>query len=216
MKHGEDPHCRPDIVKRARARLAAGFYDVDEVVDGALEAGGIRLLWEDLCRCPVGAGSQYRDAVSSFLPAIFKDTFDEAYVGVELGNSGARIDVELPLRIEGLSGLPLWDRWASDYGIRSVLVEVKNEEKKAAVEDAKQLIGDLVVAGRGRFGLLIARNGFSSAAVRYMGQVAKATPYLIIPLSHGKLYELCKLSANGPEAVCGALREVATELLQAA
>jgi hypothetical protein len=215
MKPGEDPQLRSDVVMRARARVAKGFYDEPETVDGALEVC-LQPLWDAVCHCPVGNGSGYRDAVSELLPALFPGTFDAANRGVEIGNCGARIDLELPLRLEALRELPLWGHWANEYGIRSVLIEVKNESGRAAVEDAKQLIGDLVVAGRGRFGFLVARRGFSTAAMRYMSQVAKIGTFLVVPLSEVHLADLCRLQARGPEAVCGALRATATQLLQVA
>lgn len=215
MKPGEDPHFRPDVVELARARVAAGFYDASEVLDGAVEASLPR-LWSAVTACPVGRGSLYRDAVAELLPELFEDTFDTANRAIEIGNCGARIDVELPLRLEALKKLPLWDHWASQYGIRSVLVEVKNEKRKAGPEDAKQLIGDLTVAGRGDLGLLVARRGFSRNAIRYMSSVAKRGRYLVIPLSEATLEELIAIRTSGPDAVCGALRSQVSRLLQAA
>src|SRR6185295_7838065 len=114
-------------------------------------------LHHNLDTCPIGDGARYRDCVKEACMYIWSDVFDGARTKAEQGNRGARIDIEFPVRLEALNGFSLFSQWAQWYGVRSVLAEVKNEKQAAVVSDAKQIVGDLVVARRGKLGFLIAR-----------------------------------------------------------
>lgn len=170
----------------------------------------------DIDGCPVGNGHKYRDLVAETLSKCLGDVVDVPLSLCEFPVSGGRGDIQLPLKIEVLQGRPLWQHWAHRYGIRSIIVESKNEKTQASVEDVSQLAGYLDQSGLGRFGILVARMGFSKNAVANLSAMARRGERLIIPIAHDQFRELGKASKKGMTATMEYLRRQETLLLQAA
>lgn len=206
---------REELVNATRKRVAEGFYDdpermgriADRIAESALR---------DLDSVPVGRGKQYCEAVCNSLVCACDGAVDPERTRVDFPNRGARGDIEMPLKLEQFDKLPLLSLWANRYGMQSIVVEVKNLRKPAAVEDAKQLVGDLAVAQRGRVGLLVARTGFTRAALRYMTELARLNQFLVLPCDHERIRSLVRLRAQGIKPVMSALCSIQVELLQAA
>jgi hypothetical protein len=161
----------------------------------------------DLDKCPIGEGHKYRDLVAESLTKSLGGVVDAPLSRKELGVSGGRADIELPIRIEALSNFPLWDHWARRYEIRSIVIESKNQ-------DIGQLERYLNHAGLGSFGIFVARKGFGRNALTNLAKIAKDGDRLILPLDHEGLHQLAKASraGNGMEY----LRRQETLLLQQA
>ena len=206
---------RSDLVQRAKEGIRSSYYDdptnLVRIADHIVDA-----LWRDIDSIPVGAGREYRDGVRTVCSRLWDALLDAPNSDVEVANCGARIDIEFPLRLEALNSFSLFKQWAEWYNIRSVLVEVKNERRVAGVQDAKQIVGDVAVAQRGRFAFLIARSGFSRPAMRYMGELARQGNYLIVPLSHEDLRLLLRKRIAGCAATMELLRIRQSDLLRAA
>ncbi len=205
---------RWDRVKKARNRIAAGHYDNDAFFGRILSPRRLDRILFELDECPVGQGHQYRDLVAESLSKILESVVDTPLSRREVPAAGGRADIELPLRTERLDAFPLWDRWAERYQIRSILVETKNEQAQASVQDVSQLAGYFGSTSLGRFGVLVARNGFARNAVTNMAAMARIGASLIIPLNHGQLCELGRASRDGPGASMEYLRRRETLLLQ--
>lgn len=205
---------RWDRVAKARARIANGLYDDASVLDTILSPRRLDRIQFDLDHCQIGQGHQYRDLVAESLSKALADVVDVPMSRCEFQSAGGRGDIELPLRTEVLPDFPLWARWSTRYDVRNVIVETKNEKKQAGVEDVSQLAGYLNQLGVGRFGFLVARNGFSRNAMQNMSAVARRGDNLIIPLAHEHLSELGKASRKGPQATMEYLRRRETLLLQ--
>ena len=215
MATSSDGQPRSDLIERVNARLQEGFYEQSAVIDRTVE-----LLAADLQRnldsCPVGEGNAYRDRVRDVCEFVWSDVFDKANTQVEISNCGARIDIEFPIRLESLLSFPLLVQWVQRYGATSIFAEVKNEKRKAVISDAKQIVGDLAVARRGKVGFLVTRRGFTLATMRYLGALARCHEYLVLPLSHQDLGELIRRRLLGATATMEFLRIRQGELLQAA
>lgn len=205
---------RQDLVDAARKRVAEGFYDDPDRIGSITDAIADRVI-RDLDAVPVGHGKEYSDAVRTGLLCAWHGAVAPDSTCVDFPNRGARGDIDMPLQLERLDEFPLLVLWAHRYGMQSVVAEVKNERNPAAVEDAKQIVGDLAVARRGRVGLLVARHGFTRPALRYMSELARLGEFLVLPLDHQRLRSLVRLRAQSARAMMGALRLVQCELLQA-
>jgi hypothetical protein len=140
---------------------------------------------------------------------------DQALAREEFACSGARGDAELPIRIERLTDYPLWARWCDEYGIKSLVLEVKNMASPARVRDIQQTLAYLVVAKLGRLGMVVSRAGFTRAAIKYLGAIAQSDRYLILPLAHEELRDLAYVSSRAG-ACMAYLRRKATVLQRAA
>ena len=202
-------------VEKARARIERGLYDIPPVLDKILGSRGLDRVLNDFNKCLVGDGHRYRDLVAETISNCLSDVVDIPLSRIEFKSAGGRGDIDLPLRIEALNDKPLWTCWASKYDIRRIVLESKNEKAQAGVEDVSQLAGYLNQPGVGRFGLLVARNGFSRNAIENLSSMAKTNLNLIIPLDHDQLGELAKASRKGSMATMEYLRRRETLLLQA-
>lgn len=205
---------RRDRIRKARARIAAGHYDNDTVLDIMMSARRLDRILCALDVCPVGQGHLYRDLVAESLSKILGGIVDPSLSRTEIPASGGRVDIELPLRTESLNAFPLWNRWADRYQIRSILVETKNEKAQASVEDVSQLAGYLDATNLSQFGILVARNGFSKNAIQNIACMARHGKRLIIPLDHHQLRELGRASRAGATSSMQYLRRQETLLLQ--
>ncbi len=204
-----------DFVQRAQKKISRGLYDWPPDLDHALEQYLHRLL-SDLDAVPYGNGPRYQDAVQRVLSGTLDSVFDGPNSDIEVANRGARIDIEFPLRLEVLSKFPLFKQWTEWYEIRSILVEVKNERKRAGVGHAKQIVGDLAVAQRGGLAFLIARSGFTRPAMRYLGELAQQRNFMVLPLDHNDLRQVIENRASGYDATMTLLRVRQNELLRVA
>lgn len=205
---------RKELVERCRARIADGFYDSPEDLERILSPRLLDTILADLNGCPVGDGNAYRDLTAEFLGRCLGDVIDESLVKMEFPCHGGRGDIELPLRLEALHELPLWRLWAERYRATSVIVEVKNEAKKAATSAVQQIDSYLNLAGRGGLGMLVSRSGFTSDAIKQLSQIAKQGHKLILPIRHTDLGQLTKARRKGPRAVMEYVRRRQTLLLQ--
>ena len=204
---------RWDLVRKARARLAGGQYEPPSVLDAILSTRLLDAVLLDLDACPVGDGHRYRDLVAEVLSGALGEIVDEPLARKEIPAAGGRGDIELPLRLEKLDEFPLWNRWERRYDIRSVIVETKNEKRRGRVEDVSQLAGYFNATKLGRFGILVARKGFSSRAMQNMTDIARDGSSLILPLDHEDLHQLVKATQDGHGMEY--LRRRSTLLLQA-
>ena len=205
-----------DRVEKARDRIKRGLYDDPKVLDNILSPRRLNRIIADLNKCPIGDGHKYRDLIGETVSKCLSDVVDVPLSRREVAAAGGRGDIELPLRIEALIDLPVWARWADEYDMRSIVLESKNEKSQASVEDVCQLSGYLDTLGVGRFGLLVARKGFSRNATERLSSVARDSRNLIIPLDHEQIGQLAKASRKGSMATMEYLRRQETLLLQAA
>ena len=207
---------RWDRIRKARTRIEQGFYDDPAVLDKILAPRKLDRILKDLNKCPVGDGHQYRDLVAEVVSKCLSDVVDVPLSRREFKAAGGRSDIELPLRIEALTDLPVWSRWADKYDMRSIVLESKNEKHQSSVQDVSQLKGYLDLLGVGRFGLLVVRNGFSRNTIQNLSRVAKENRTLILPLDHEQLGELANASKDGSKATMEYLRRRETLLFQTA
>lgn len=205
---------RWDRVKKARARIEAGCYDNDTVLEQIFSPRRLDRILSDLQKCPVGQGHPYRDLIAESLSNILGDVVDTPLSRPEVPAAGGRADIELPLRTEMLPVFPLWESWARRYDVRSILVEAKNEQSQAGVEDVSQLAGYFGSTNLSQFGILVARKGFSKNAYENLATMARAGKSLIIPLSHDDLGQLARASKDGLDESMRYLRRRETLLLQ--
>jgi hypothetical protein len=203
-------------VERARTRIEQGCYDSPAVIDSILASRRLDRILNDLERCPIGEGHAYRDLVAEALANCLSDVVDVPLVRREVAVEGGRADIELPLRIEALEGLPLWRQWVQAYRLRSIMVETKNEKNQAVVADVSQLTAYLSQGSFGRLGMLVTRRGFTANAMRSLAATAKRGEFLIIPMTQEHLQGMAVASEIGSGATTEFLRRRATLLLQAA
>ncbi len=207
---------RWDRVAKARARIERGHFDAPAALQYILSERRLDRILADFDQCPLGDGHQYRDLVAETVSKCLSEVVDVPLSRKEFKAAGGRADIDLPLRVEALNELPLWARWATKYDMRSIVLESKNEKAQASHEDVSQLAGYLNESGVGRFGLLVARNGFSRNAIATLSSIAKGNRSLIIPLDHEQIRELAKASRKGSMATMEYLRRRETLLLQSA
>lgn len=205
-------------VARVRPSLKAGFCDDAILRDilGYRDGRCVNAILADIEGCRIGEGNEYQNLVAELLTECFVEVVDAPLVTSDFHAEGGRGDIELPLRTERLGNYHLWSRWQELYDIISIIVETKNQRRKATVRDVAQTKGYLDVANRGRFGMLISRSGFSANAIVRLGAIAFNTRHLILPLAHSDLRYLAHASLEGSDATMELLRRKATWLIQAA
>lgn len=207
---------RKDRIAIARKRIANGTYDAPGVLDAILSSRLLDQVLSDLDIVPIGAGHAYRDIVSECLASSLLHVVDVPLSRTEFAAGGGRGDIDLPVKTEVLGSYPLWDHWARRYDVRSIVVETKNEKKKASFEDIGQLEGYFDHTKLGRLGIFVARKGFSANARKRLGTLARDGAKLIIPFDQFALKEFARASAQGPERSMEYLRRQETLLIQAA
>lgn len=212
---GNQAHLRWDRIAKARARLEAGFYDDPQILDAILD----RCLDDiivDVVNCPVGDGHRYRDIAAEAISVSLGQVVDPFLMRKEFSSQGGRGDIELPVRTESLSEYPLWDSWSRRFGIRSIVVEIKNTRSHASVRDIQQTLAYLVTSRLGRFGMTVSRSGFSRGARKQLRAIAASDDYLVLPFDQDDLEALLRVSGRGADATMEFLRRKETLLLQAA
>lgn len=154
--------------------------------------------------CAIGDGDRYEELVLSALLLIFGDLVDQENQGTQVEIGGGFADIELYFCDEMLVRIPYWSIWRTEYGIRSILVEVKNEKKKSQHKHVCQLKNYLELHKRGRFGLLVSRSGFSRNAFNtfkeYNESKENKNDYLLLPITHEDLKYLLSLSLEEDKA----------------
>lgn len=208
------PVIRWDRIAKARALVESGFMD-DPDVQQELLVRSLDPLIEALDKCPIGDGNQYRDVVASALGAALAEVVDVPLMRKEVSINGGRADIELPVRIERLDVNPVWASWHRRYELRCVVVESKNLRGPSRNEDVSQLVGYLQGGGRGRFGMLVSRNGFTRNAFTTLSATAKMGSHLVIPFDNKELCAFVKMSGKSSQKASEFLRRKETLLLQA-
>ena len=81
----------------------------------------------------VNGAARVWDAVTGELTfvQIIPELFDTALMRKEVAVRGGKVDLELPFRIESLPRFPVMQAWQNRYLSSGILVEVKNERKRA-------------------------------------------------------------------------------------
>ncbi len=175
-------------------------------------------LSRDLVRqidaCPVGDGNEFREFVLRFLSTMLGPVVDRSFVRGEFPLIGGSGDGELTLCTERLSQYPLWQEWSRRYDIRCVMLEAKNLKRRAQPIAISQTLGNLVSGGRGRFGLLVSRNGFTNCALARLSLLARQGQFLILPLDQKALRDWS--DSQSPMQSMQFLRRIESELLRAA
>lgn len=163
--------------------------------------------------CPLGDGKIYENLTFHATKAIFDGITDKYLACQQFSSEGGRGDIELPFCTEMLPEYPCWNAWSYQYEIKSILVEVKNTANEATPDDVGQIKRYLDTAKRGRFGILVSRNGFSDGAKKTLRSYTTDN-YLILPLDHNDLKQLLKLSLESSLKVARYLRRKETLLLR--
>jgi hypothetical protein len=201
-------------VTRARSLLESGFYDDPRLYSDYLTRSALDRLLTDINNCPIGDGNRYRDIVAETLVRTLRQIVDTPFVQKEFQCHGGRGDIELPLRSEVLPKFPVWEKWSNCFAIRCVVIECKNLSKPASVGDIHQALSYLVTGDRGRFGMVVARNGFSSPARQQLAAIARTNYYLILPLSSDDLCKFAQTVVTGDKCAMTFLRRQETLLAQ--
>ncbi len=191
-------------VEKAEAFIEAGFYDdpwiLEQVWHHSLKKTPYRRLCEAILACPKGDGAKFQDLTAEALANILDDLIDEYFILPEFPSGGGRGDIELPFRMENVSGRPLWEQWSRRYGIRSIIVEAKNWQRPAGVSAGFQTSGYLETAHRGCFGFVVSRYGFTDPEWKNLGAIANGENKLVLPLDQRDLCFLMHLKAQNKKA----------------
>lgn len=205
------------IPLRILSFLKSGFYADPEIQGYILEHPRVygRLMMDVADSCPVGNGMEYQRIATKIFVFCLGSLVDPEFVREEVPVEGGRIDSELPLSLENLHEYSLWAHWGHRYAISSIFLEMKNRRTKGSSGDIRSLRGYLASADRGRFGVLIARSGFSRDAIKTMrGCVGGKEDYLILPFDHSDLRALTQAKEGGSKKVETFFRRKATQLVQ--
>lgn len=164
--------------------------------------------------CTESDGELYEHFVVDSLGAILGKAVDKSNVLMHGPCEGGFYDIEFPLCSEVLDEYPLWLHWAMRYQMGSIIVEAKNLAEVAGKEHVEQLRSYLGNNKKGRFGLLISRNGFTRPALQRMRCCAESDDTLILPLDQKDLKLLLRASIHGQKPVMKYLRRKVTSLLR--
>jgi hypothetical protein len=216
MKHEEDPIREIDITKGHRKpkfeplHPSSNGSDVHPLSKTPLDA-----IIQGLNVCPIGDGPQYEDLVLSASFKIFGNLVDNTLVRQQVPIQGGRADIELPFCVESLADdkYKCWVPWQRDYEIESMLVEVKNLQELATHEDAVQLKGYVDGHSRGNLAFLVSRKGFTSSALKTLGDYQRYG-YLLLPLHNYDLLKLMISGSDNPIEVMRFLRRLSTSILR--
>lgn len=192
---------------------AKEVLDITRRVLAELEkANRINILQQSIKLCPVGDGPLYVNLVGDVIRTALAGIIDFDLVRTEVQLAAGTADIELPLCPKMLSKYPLWERWYQEFKIESIIVEVKNTQKRTGIEGVMQLIRYLNTAKKGKFGIFVSRTGFTQNAMRTIRSVANERETLILPLDQNDLIELLKLSIQSTSEVVRLLRRIETIL----
>ena len=189
---------KADRLERIRARLGAGIYDeLAEELGEWLAWSPDSALLDDFMRIPVGQryGNVYRDKGGELLAQNLGCVLDWTRHTKEPRVAGRKLDLEVPLRLERINCFPPWPVWAARYDIRAVVVEFKNLKSPATSGHVGQLAHYLTIAKRGRFGILVSRNGVTADAMDTMREHYEKD-MLIIHLCHSDFKTLNDVATN--------------------
>lgn len=167
-----------------------------------------------LDKCPESDGELYENFVVDSLGLILGDAVDKNNVLMHGPCEGGFYDIEFPLCSEAFDEYPLWSHWAKRYQMVSIIAEAKNLMEKAAKEDVEQIRSYLGNNKKGRFGLLVCRNGFTRPALQRMKFCAEGDDTLILPLDQKDLKLLLRACGHGQKPVMKFLRRKVTSLLR--
>jgi hypothetical protein len=141
--------------------------------------------------CPVGDGDRFECVVAELFLRLLAPGVDPLTSERRYKNAGARGDLLLPFSLLG-DEVRVLREWKQAHGLRSILVEAKNEKKKASVEDVKQVFVDMQTACAGNLAFLVARAGFTSDAIREMAALWRGNKGFIYPVDEMLLLELSR------------------------
>lgn len=204
---------RWDRIDSVRRRMKGGFYS-DTATERGLLAGCMRDLMRDLKRVEIGPeqATIYRDLAAEVFMRGLRSILDFRLARKEFGAEGGRGDIELPLRKELLDRYPLLSRWAAEFQVSSLILEVKNSKVASGPSDVSQVRGYLGSPGLGRLAVLASHSGFSKKARNRLSELAYNDHILIIPLAHADLCALVR--ARNATSFLEILRTKETLLLQ--
>ncbi len=177
---------------------------------GKIPANILMKLLDD---CPVGEGSIYENLVMDTIALILAGIIDSTLVRQQVPIEGGFCDIEFPICTEVINEYPLWEKWCAQYQVISILVEVKNKQKKATYEDVSQLEGYLSGGQLGHLGILASRSGFTKGALSSISSYANKS-VLILPISHKDLKLLLELSMQNSLKIMTFLRRRGNLLLR--
>jgi len=155
--------------------------------------------------CKTGDGLSYQNYVFTALVKILGGIIDHDLARQNISIEGGVADIELPFCIEMLPEYPYWMIWQRDFGIKTILAEVKNLKGKATYEHVNQLKGYVDANKKGKLAFLVSRNGFTDKALITLKSYSYNN-YLILPLENDDLRDLIKLSLDSPLKVMRYLR----------
>ena len=207
------------VIKGRRRSKKNGFYDrhFDHIFNQIIHCPTKRVknLMKKLDMCPGSDGDSYKNVVFEASKAFFGEIIYAEGAICERSSKGGRIDIELPFRASMLYKYPFWKPWYYEYKIRSILIEVKNTVK-GNYSNGVQLQGYLTGAKRGRFGLVVSRNGFTKNILLNLRSYTEDNNGLILPIDHNDLKELLQLSTIDLGEVVNYLSDKEKKLLQVA
>ena len=152
-------------------------------------------LLRELDACKVGNWRRYEALVKRAMLLIFGDLVDQENQGTHVSIGGGFADIELYFCDEMVALYPNWVIWRVEYGIKSILVEVKKLRDKAAHEHVGQLKIYMDLNNKGRFAFLTSQKSFSPQALKTI-KLHNEKGYLMLPLDQDALKELLKLSRH--------------------
>jgi len=161
----------------------------------------LNLIPDLLKFCPLGeshpskSGQLYEKFVLCAMVGIFGDIVDHNLSDLHPYNESGFSDIELPFRSEMVSKYPHWLAWYLEYKIRFISVEVKNLKGSASCGAIVQLKHHIEKIGRGKFGFVVSRNGFTNRALKELKCFAQKG-FLILPLENEDLVKLIKIVLN--------------------
>lgn len=151
-------------------------------------------LLRELDACKVGENWQrYEALVKRALLLIFGNLVDQDNQGIHVSIGGGFVDIELYFCDEIVAFYPNWVIWRVEYGIKSILVEVKNLRDKATHGHVGQLKDYVDLNNKGKLAFLTSRNGFTPKALKTL-KLHNEKGYLMLPLEHDALKDILKLS----------------------
>ena len=164
--------------------------------------------------CPVGDGPLYENFIVDAMGKIFSNIIDNKRVLMHGVCQGGYYDIEFPFCTENLPKFQFWESWHYMYEIKAIIVEVKNTMEKMGPDISRQIKAYITGNKKGRFGILVSRNGFTLGARKELSCYAKDEKHLILPITHQDIKLLLKLSLRGAYDVYKYLRIKETQLLR--
>lgn len=196
------------------AGLYEQYFQFEEADCIVAERVHLRILAERLAKCEIGDGNGYRDVVADVLVRSLDSIVDPEYVRLDPPCANGEADIELPLALERLGHNLLFQIWTNRYDLRSIVVEVKNQQDPCPVGHVDQLFRYLDSNDYGRFGLIVSRSRFTKNALRELRDTAARGEKLMLPLGHQDLHDLISARAVSSSRVMQHLRRLETRLRQ--